>query len=133
MILLDTHALVWLDAGNARLGEMARQQIDTALQAGMLAVSAISFWEVAMLIAKDRLALAIDSTRWRADLLTAGLREIAVDGSIGIHAAQLANFHGDPADRLIVATAQAADATLITADRKILSWGADLPRHDARL
>ena len=131
LILLDTHVLVWLDAGDPRLGRQARRIIDSALQEDELAVSAISFWEVAMLEQKSRLRLRLEPESWRADLLDNGLLEVQVDGEIGIRAARLAGFHGDPADRLIVATALAGHR-LVTADRSILAWCGDLPSHDAR-
>ncbi len=53
-------------------------------------------------------------------------------GSIAIAAGELARMHGDPADRLIIATASLAGATLMTADARILRWKHALPRHDAR-
>jgi PIN domain nuclease of toxin-antitoxin system len=59
---------------------------------------------------------------WRSDLLQAGLQEVPLRGETAIRAAQLQSFHGDPADRMIVATAIENGATLITADAKILSW-----------
>jgi len=58
-VLLDTHALIWLDQDNPALGPKARNLADLALQQGCLAVSAISFWEVAMLIAKGRIGTAL--------------------------------------------------------------------------
>ena len=55
LILLDTHALIWLDQNEPTLGPVARQRADTALKDHCLTVSAISFWEIAMLVAKGRL------------------------------------------------------------------------------
>ncbi|GAB6042648.1 type II toxin-antitoxin system VapC family toxin [Endothiovibrio diazotrophicus] len=133
MILLDTHALIWLDEGSPRLGVEALRRIDDALVGERLTVSAISFWEVAMLRAKGRLELQMGVAQWRSDLLAAGLRETPVNGSVGIVAAELSGFHGDPADRLIVATALGAGATLVTADRRILDWRGGLERCDASL
>ena len=131
LILLDTHVLVWLDIGDRQLGRLARRTIDSALQKDDLAVSAISFWEVAMLEKKGRLRLRQEPESWRTDLLDRGLLEVQVDGEIGIRAARLADFHGDPADRIIVATALAGHR-LVTADQNILAWSDDLPSHDAR-
>jgi len=105
MILLDTHVLVWLDEASSRLGSDATAQIDTAFQAGEVAVSAISFWEVAMLVRKGRIRMDMDLSVWRNDLLEQGVIELPVTGEIGIKAAGLESFHGDPADRLIAATA----------------------------
>ena len=70
-------------------------------------------------------------TLWRRELLGQGLAEIPVDGGIGIHANALPGFHADPADRIIVATAQGGHR-LVTADDRILRWSGDLNRLDAR-
>ncbi len=131
LILLDTHALVWLDAGDERLGRRALRLIDEAFAEDDLAVSAISFWEVAMLEVKGRLSLHQRAESWRGDLLDRGLLEIPVDGETGIRAAGLEGFHGDPADRLIVATALAGHR-LVTADENILDWSGVLLTSDAR-
>ena len=130
-VLLDTHALIWLDQDHPSLGSDARKRADAALQQGRLGVSAISFWEITMLIAKGRIALALPPTAWRRDLLSLGLVEIPVDGEIGIAAAQL-DLHGDPAGRLIVATAQMKGAVLLTADQPLPQWNNALVRCDAR-
>lgn len=131
-VVLDTHVLVWLDEGSPRLGSRSRAAIERAFRAEELAVSAISFWEVAMLQRKGRLELEGESGEWRAELLRMGLIEIPVSGRIGIHAANLERFHGDPADRLIVATAQSAGAPLFTADERILDWAPRRLGRDAR-
>ncbi len=122
MILLDTHVLVWLDERGARLGKSALQLIDEEFGAGSLAVSAISFWEVSMLIQKGRLEMRLEMDVWRRELLENGLYEIPLDGAIAIRAGGLQGFHGDPADRLIVATALQTSSILMTANQKILEW-----------
>lgn len=126
MIILDTHALVWLDQGSTRLGKRAREQIDKALQDDELAVSSISFWEVAMLAMKGRISMSQPVSRWMDNLLGNGLQEIAVTGALSVIGAELQDFHGDPADRIIVATAIDHSARLVTADKKILSWSKKL-------
>ena len=132
MILLDTHVLIWLDQDSSDLGASCRAAADSALADDVLAVSAISFWEVAMLAQRNRLSLDMEVSEWRRDLLVAGVRELAVDGRIGIRAALLAELQRDPADSLIAATAQVYGATLATADQQLLDWRADLPRLNAR-
>ena len=129
--LLDTHALIWLDQDDPNLGSEARKRADLALQQGCLAVSAISFWEVAMLIGKGRITLSLPVSAWRRDLLRLGLVEIPVDGEIGIAAAQL-DLHDDPVDRIIVATTQLKGGILLTADQAILEWNSEVERFDAR-
>ena len=130
MLLLDTNALLWLRSGDGRLGTVARGEIERAWQSDELAVSAISFWEVAMLAAKGRLRLDANVLAWRREHLEQGVVEIPVDGETGIRAAELPDFHADPADRLIVATALAGHR-LMTSDRRILEWSGSLNRLDA--
>jgi len=133
MLLLDTHVLIWLDEGNPRLGNMALRTIIESLAAGQLGVATISFWEVAMLIEKQRLTMQTELEVWRSDLLQTGLLEIPLRGTTALRAGQLRMFHGDPADRMIVATAIENGATLMTADTKILSWNSLRQKIDARL
>ena len=130
MILLDTHVLIWLDQDNPKLGRECRTAIDEALAEDDLAVSAISFWEVAMLVAKQRLAIAIALGQWRRDLIAGGIRELPLDGRVGLLAADL-ELHRDPADRFIAATATINEATLATADQRLLTWQANVERLDA--
>ena len=116
--------------GDERLGSRARSEIEQAWQSNALAVSAISFWEVAMLVDKGRIRLAEDARAWRQEHLDQGVVEIPVDGEIGVRAANLTGFHPDPADRLIVATALVGHR-LVTSDRRILEWPGKLSRLNA--
>ena len=84
-----------------------------------------------MRVQKDRLDLGIDLSAWRLGLLQQGLIEIPVDGVVASRAGLLPDMHGDPADRLIVATALDG-YRLVTADRLILDWPGHLSRLDAR-
>ena len=127
LILLDTNALLWLRLGDRRLGNNARREIERAWRSDAVAVSAISFWEVAMLVNRGRIRLADDVRSWRREHLEQGVVEIPVDGEIGLRAVELADFHADPADRLIVATALAGHR-LVTSDRRILEWPGRLNR-----
>ena len=130
MILLDTHVLVWQEQGDRRLGRRTRQLLERALEEGEAAVSAISFWEIAMRIQKGNFDFLMDLDAWRRDLIGQGLNEIAVDGRIAARAGLLPQMHGDPADRLIVATAL-ENHQLVTADQRILDWPGQLSRSDA--
>ncbi len=132
MILLDTHVLVWYTKGLNELGTEAKALADEALSQDELAVSAITFWEVEMLMLRGRLSLMQSTESWRQGLLDRSLIEISVAGNVGIMAANLHDFHRDPADRLITATALHHGAQLITADERILSWAGALLRHNAR-
>ena len=133
LIQLDTHCLLWLDQAVERMGRQARSLADAAIDAGDLAVSAISFWEVAMLCGKGRLIMNQPLPLWRRDWLQRGLIELPLSGAIGIEAAGLTGFHADPADRWLVATAREVGATIMTADNRILAWPGRLDRHDARV
>ena len=127
MILLDTHVVLWMRLGDARLGPNARLEIDRAWQSGEVGVSAISFWEIALLKDKGRIRFPEDVSQWRREQLEQGVAEVAVNGAIAIRAVGLADFHADPADRLIVATALEGHR-LVTADERILGWTGPLSR-----
>ena len=83
-----------------------------------------------MLVDKGRIRLSDDVHTWRREHRDQGVLEIPIDGDIGIRAAGLADFHADPADRLIVATALAGHR-LVTSDRRILGWSGSLNRLNA--
>ena len=131
MILLDTHTLLWLRVGDPRLGPAAHAEIQRAWESDTVGLSAISFWEMAMLRDKGRIRYPEDVGHWRQEQLGQGLVEIPVDGEIGVRAYELVGFHGDPADRIIVATALQGHR-LVTADERILGWPGSLSRLDAR-
>ena len=133
MILLDTHVLVWLAEGSQRLGNRTKKLIDGSFNVDGVMVSAISFWEIAMLIRKNRLHMEMDLDSWRDELISMGLVELGITGEIGIKAAGLANFHGDPADRLIAATALKHSLTLVTADKKLLKTALAVKVMDASI
>jgi PIN domain nuclease of toxin-antitoxin system len=122
VILLDTHVLVRYLMGDKKLGRRAVAAIDKALPDDEVFVSAISFWEVATLLGRRRLELDTTVSAFRAVALRHGMLEEPVDGEIGLHAAELPGPHGDPADRMLVATAILRGLTLITADETLLAW-----------
>ncbi len=127
MILLDTHVLIWLRFGHSKLGRRTRRAIERAWSHGEAAVSAISFWEIGVLTEKGRVNIRVDLIAWRREMLRQGLIEIPVDGEIAARAGALQNIHGDPADRLIMATALGGHR-LATADQCILDWPGALDR-----
>lgn len=85
-----------------------------------------------MLVRAGRLDLAMTTAEWHRGTLDLGIVEAPVTGQIGILAGGLAGLPGDPADRIITATAIVRDGILITADARILDWQGQLARHDAR-
>ena len=131
-LVLDTHTLVGLVEGESRLGRKSRESAQAALQSDVLAVSAICFWEIAMLVKSGRLGLAMPTSEWHRGSLNLGILEAPVTGQIGILAEESAGLPGDSADRIITATAIVLNATLLTADQRILNWPVNLTRFDAR-
>lgn len=131
MLLLDTHVLLWFRTADRKLGVRALSAIAQASLEGGLAVSTMVFWETGMLLDKGRVNFPQDVELWRRELLAEGVVEIPIDGVIAARAGLLPNIHGDPADRIIVATALNGH-TLITSDRRILEWPGQVDRLDAR-
>jgi len=123
MILLDTQTLLWLTE-DRRLGVQARRRIDA--NTGNIHLSAISFWEIAMLIDKRRIALAMPLQDWMRRLFdTGGFRTVVVDPAIAADAGSLpGNIHGDPCDRIIIATARSLGCPILTSDHAILDYAA---------
>ena len=125
MLVLDTHVLVWwVNADTSKLSPAALDAIAREMQGGEIIISSISAWEIAMLAARGRMSLTMDVSQWLA--LVAQIRTVRfypVDNEIALESVQLpGEFHKDPADRMIVATARKLNATLITADEKILTY-----------
>ena len=124
MTLLDTHALVWLLDGNERLGKKSRTLIQQSAQAGSLYVSAITPWEIAMLVSKGRLTLVQEIGEWlRIAMSMPGVRMAPLSVDVSVASTRLPrDFHSDPAHRIIVATARHLGATLVTEDKPILDY-----------
>jgi len=131
VILLDTHAAIWFVTDDEAIGKISRAVALAALDDGELAVSAITFWEIALLVAKNRLGSLDSATDLRRQVLDAGVTELPLTGDIALLAVELEDLHGDPADRFIAATAIAYDATLMTADTRLLRWRHQLRRQNA--
>ena len=125
-ILLDTHAWLWLCFGmHGVFSPPMRKRLAAADAAKPLHVSIISTWEVAMLAAKGRVNLALPTRAWMAQALShPAVRQLAFDDpAVVVESNELpGNFHADPADRLLVATARIGGYVLATRDRKILDY-----------
>ena len=85
-----------------------------------------------MLVSSARLTLASSTSDWYRGAMELGILETPVTGQIGILAGELEGLPGDSADRIITATAMVRNATLLTADRRILDWSGNIRSHDAR-
>jgi len=126
MIVLDTHSWVWWVSGDSRLSATADDAITEAAAENQLHISAISAWEVALLVAKGRLELTIDVNDWIGHSEALGfLHFIPVDHRLAVRSVQLDDYpHSDPADRIIIATALSIGAPIVTKDQKIRDYSA---------
>ncbi len=123
-LVLDTHVWVWLMQGASELKPALRKRLQAAARNGGLRVSVISVWEVAMLEAKGRLVFAEDCQHWvRRALAAPGLRLEPLSTEVAIASTRLpGRFRGDPADRMLIATARELAGLLVTADRAVLQY-----------
>ena len=126
LLLLDTHVWLWLVAGSADLTTEARLTIDEAAAAGALRIAAISLWEIALLASRGRIVLGKSIGLWLEEALAdPGPAIDPLSPQIAVESYALPDVcHRDPADRLIVATARVANATLMTRDQRILDYAA---------
>ena len=121
MIVLDTHAWIWWISDPDRLSRRAAREIRVAASVG---VSAISCWEFTMLLAKGRIRLDREPLDWmREALAKPHVQLLPLTPAVAVGAMRLDDaLHGDPSDRIIVATAVIEAATLVTRDEKILAY-----------
>jgi PIN domain nuclease of toxin-antitoxin system len=125
-LLLDTHFWIWLQNGETGVftGSI-RRAIEAAAAGGRLYLSIISVWEVAMLESKGRIELTLPCGLWVKEAVAIpGLAIVPLTPEIAIESCNLPPpFHGDAADRIIVATARNMGARLLTRDDKIIEYG----------
>ena len=121
MIVLDTHAWIWWASAPEKLGRRGRAAIEAADRIG---IPAVCCFEVAAAAAKGRITLDRAPLEWLEQALALPHAELApLTPAIAVTATQLGAFHGDPADRLIVATALVHAASIVTRDRNIRAHG----------
>ncbi len=123
-ILLDTHVLIWYVNGN-EIKKSTRKIMDSAIETHTIYLAAISLWEMSMLVAKKRIILEMPCLEWINRVIRELHLQIAhITPNIAVESCNLPeNFHGDPADRLIVGTARAEGMSLVTRDSVILEFG----------
>ena len=123
MTLLDTHAWFWLVTGDDQLNGQARAAIERADQTRSLCLSPISLWEIALKHSRGKLETDRPIRPWLHNAIAAtAIKLISIDVEIAAACAELpSSFHGDPADRIIAATARHHGMHLVTHDRKLLS------------
>lgn len=124
MIVLDTHVLVWWVTDDGLLSKKAKSVIEREQSDGEIIVSAISAWEITLLVAQERLVLSMEVNSWLSTVgAIEGLRFLPVDVEIAAKSVELPGaFHKDPADRMIVATARKLSVPLVTKDEKIRAY-----------
>lgn len=124
-LILDTHVLIWVMTGNSMIKEHFRKNLKIALHDDRALVSTLSFWEIGMLVQKNRISLDMDPMEWTNQVLeTEGLQTCDLTPEIAINSTRLCGVvHGDPIDRMLIASAQEENATLVTCDSKILEYG----------
>lgn len=123
MLLLDTHVWWWSMTEPDYLSETALEKI-TRTATDQRAIASISMWELAMMVSKKRIELNVSLSIWLSRAVNdTGLHVIELSPEIAVESCQLpGDFHKDPADRIIVATARVQNAPLLTKDRKILDY-----------
>ena len=124
MIVLDTHALIWWVNDPSMLGAAALAAISSAIPTRSVYVSCISAWEIALLVERGRLQLALDVRDWlsRCEALPF-VTFVPVDTAIAVQSTRLPEFpHADPADRIITATTLSLGGTLATKDDKLQGY-----------
>ncbi|MGB3813351.1 MAG: type II toxin-antitoxin system VapC family toxin [Shinella sp.] len=122
--LLDTCAVIWMSQ-RLPISEAAAHVVSDARDSGVpIHVSAVTAWEMGMLVAHGRISETKEPKRWYDEFLAgAGLSEIQVTADIFMAASFLPlPLHKDPIDRIIIATARGHDLTIITRDRAILAY-----------
>jgi PIN domain nuclease of toxin-antitoxin system len=129
-LLLDTHAWVWMLNGDmSRVSRAAARLIERVNAASMLFVCDISFWEVALKAVKGQLTLAVDAAVWLDRASHApGIRYVPLDRNVLVQSTRLRGKpHGDPVDRMLLATAQIHGMPLVTVDAEIIAYAASEP------
>ena len=123
MIVLDTHTWIWWVHGDKRLTQTQAETIK-AHEPDVIGVSAISCWEIAKLVEYSRLGLPCSLGEWFEQALGyPGIRLFELTPEVAIESTRLpGEFHRDPADQIIVATARLHGCPLVTSDAKILGY-----------
>ncbi len=124
MIVIDTHVLIWWVSNPEKLSVKVKKILQKEKNNGSIIISSITVWEIYMLVKKGRLKLTMDADIWLAEVESLPyVRFTPVDNTIAANSVTLpGDFHNDPADRMIVATAKEQGAVLVTADERIRQY-----------
>jgi PIN domain nuclease of toxin-antitoxin system len=126
-LLLDTHIWIWLMEGNHILSSHFRSAVDNAQSYDGVLISAISVCELGMLVEKKRIEIELDTLDWAETAVASkGVKLVSLTPRISILSSRLpGSLHGDPADRILVASAYEENAVLVTCDQMLLAYGKD--------
>ena len=123
MILLDTHVWIWLLASPDKLSRIAADSIEGQNGDSQILISAMSVWELFMLVKKQRLSLTLPANAFLASTHGDSRFEVVpVDENIARHSVELADIHADPADRIILATAVRIGCPLVSGDARFQAY-----------
>jgi PIN domain nuclease of toxin-antitoxin system len=131
-LLLDTHITLWLDSGDDRLRSSTRALIDGCWQSGgTICLSAVSAWEIALLVNTRRIELDLPIEAWVARFFERpGVEAVPLGHFAASRSYRLVQFeHRDPADRLLIATAIQLASPLVTYDERILRFATEYGRQ----
>jgi PIN domain nuclease of toxin-antitoxin system len=120
-ILLDTHTWIWLSIGE--MHHLSGKAQEAMRGASSTWIAAISCWELAKLVERRRIGLTIPALTWmRRSLTENGIRIADLSPEIAVESTQLAGFHRDPADQIIVATSRVLGMPVVSADQRIIQF-----------
>lgn len=123
-LVLDTHVFLWFYEG-IRISKRVGRRIEASAEAGNLFIGAMTPWEIAIGARTGRIRLKGNVLQWIETAVRAiGAGVVPIEPAVAVDAVDLPGDwqHADPVDRLLVATARHLDATLVTADSKILDY-----------
>lgn len=124
-LLLDTHVWIWLMNEDLKFSSNFLKAVDRCQKQDNILISAISIWELGMLVEKKSIELDMDCLDWaEKSLALSGIMLVPISPRIAIQSTRLLGaVHGDPADRILIATAVEMNAVLVTHDQQLLDYG----------
>ena len=135
-VIFDTHVFIWYMFGNPILSAKFQKSIDRIQNSHPILISAMSLWEIGMLVQRGRISVEMDCLEWVEQALSNPGFELALlSPQIAVLSSRLpGTIHGDPVDRILIATAFENHAVLVTCDEKILEYGKTnfITVHDPR-
>ena len=124
-LVFDTHIWLWYFSGDKQFLESFKRAVEKCRDRDALFLSPISVWEIGMLVQKNRIELEVDVMEWiNTSLEERGVTLAPISPKIAIESTRLPDTnHGDPADRMLIATAHEQNAVLVTCDKKLFKYG----------